>query len=97
MPQEKAAAMPRSLLLLAAAITLLGHAALAGAPPRETITSEEIARQLQRELGDRLPSGRVELDLDNPSLRTAMVSTSRAVMTSPGATGWVRTGMSIIR
>jgi flagella basal body P-ring formation protein FlgA len=72
MLREKAAAMPRSLLLLAAAITLLGHAALAGAPPRETITSEEIARQLQRELGDRLPSGRVELDLDNPSLRIAV-------------------------
>ena len=71
MLREKAAAMPRSLLLLAAAM-LLGHAALAGAPPRETITSEEIAQQLQRELGDRLPSGRVELDLDNPSLRIAV-------------------------
>ncbi|MBV9521846.1 MAG: flagellar basal body P-ring formation protein FlgA [Alphaproteobacteria bacterium] len=60
--------MPRTMTLILLAM-LLPSAVLAQPGPRQAITADAIAAALTRALGDRLPPGPVQLDLDNPAVR----------------------------
>jgi flagella basal body P-ring formation protein FlgA len=91
MLREKIAAMLR-LLLPFIASALIAQAAAAAPPPREAVTSDGIAAALRRELADRLPPGRVELDLDNPSLRLMAPAGGAAALSVDNLVYDARTG-----
>jgi flagella basal body P-ring formation protein FlgA len=64
----RALTMLRISLLVAGAV-LLPFAAAAAPPAQQAITADAIALELKRELGDQLPSGMIQLALDNPGVR----------------------------
>jgi flagella basal body P-ring formation protein FlgA len=58
----------------------------------QAITADAIALELRRELGDRLPTGPVELALDNPGLRIFVPASAPATLAIDGLTFDPRSG-----